>query len=93
MNETNKITRKCIISNEILPINELIRFDFKKNENLVQLDYQKKLNGRGAYFYPTKSNWELIVRNKALNRAFRTKVSRETYDKINKQLEELECLK
>ncbi|EGV00515.1 hypothetical protein MCSF7_03153 [Mycoplasmopsis columbina SF7] len=85
--------RKCFISNEFYSTQELLRFNYNKKTNEIVLDLNNELKGRGAYFYPTQTNWNLIVKNKGLNRAFRTNVSRETYTKISEQLEELKCLK
>ncbi|MEA4115229.1 YlxR family protein [Mycoplasma sp. 744] len=82
--------RKCFITNQIYPVNLLIRIDYKKTTNQIQLDLNNNLKGRGAYFYPTKENWEKILKFKGLNRIFRTNVTRDTYEKINKELEQIE---
>ncbi|QSF13566.1 YlxR family protein [Mycoplasma sp. Mirounga ES2805-ORL] len=92
--EINKIfKRKCIITNQIIEANKLIRFDYDKKNNIITLDIQKNKKGRGAYFLPSEENWQKIVKTRGLNRAFRTKVSNETYKSIEQQLEEHACLK
>nr|WP_318023691.1 YlxR family protein [Mycoplasmopsis iners] len=87
------VTRKCIITGAIVPVEQLVRFDYDKQNQRIILDVNKELKGRGAYFIPTRENWNLIMRNKGLNRAFRTNVSKETYLEINNKLEELKWLK
>ncbi|VEU75530.1 Putative transciprtional termination factor [Mycoplasmopsis maculosa] len=90
--ETN-IFRKCIATNKIFSVSELIRIDFNKQKNIIQLDINKSLNGRGAYFLPTEANWKLIQKNKGLNRTFRINVAREIYEAIDHQIKEAKCLK
>ena len=46
--------RKCVISNEQLPKNELIRV-VKSKEGIVSVDLTGKANGRGAYLKREKS--------------------------------------
>ncbi|AKA50003.1 hypothetical protein VO56_01930 [Mycoplasmopsis gallinacea] len=91
MNEKNKIpyTRKCIITNEIVNHELLIRFDYNKSKNEVNLDLDRTLKGRGCYMLLNVENWTKAKKTKALNRAFRTNVSKETYDKIDKIIQEV----
>ena len=93
MNKNNAFTRKCIVTNEIRDVNELIRFNLSKVQKKVTLDLKRTKKGRGAYFYPTYNNWEKIVKGKALTRTFRINVPKETYEKIYKELETKKCLK
>lgn len=88
-----KTQRKCFITGEIKSVDELLRFDFDKKNNIISLDIKNIKKGRGAYFVPTIKNWEQIVKTKGLNRVFRTQVSRETYNQITQELEETKCLK
>ncbi|WP_406613815.1 YlxR family protein [Mycoplasma corogypsi] len=85
----DKHTRKCIITGQIVNIGQLIRFDYDKKNNQITLDLAKNKKGRGAYFIPTKKNWEEALKSKALNRAFRTSVSKETYEAIEAQIMEV----
>ncbi|OAB49054.1 YlxR family protein [Mycoplasmopsis gallinarum] len=78
-----------MVSNQIYSTSELIRFNYDKNSKEISLDLNNLKKNRGAYFYPSKENWEKICATKALNRVFRTNVSRETYKSIQEQLEEL----
>ncbi|QNM93503.1 YlxR family protein [Mycoplasma sp. Pen4] len=82
-------TRKCIVTQQILPVDELIRFDYNKKTNTVSLDLNKNLKGRGAYFAPSIQNWEKLVKTRCLNRAFRTNVPAETYQNLALQLKEV----
>ncbi|WP_338822684.1 YlxR family protein [Mycoplasmopsis felifaucium] len=86
-------SRKCIVSGDVKPETELIRFDYNKSENIIRLDLKRELKGRGAYFTPTVSNWENIVKRRGLNKAFRTQVSQKTYETIEKELKEAKCLR
>ncbi|TQC53996.1 YlxR family protein [Mycoplasmopsis mucosicanis] len=89
----NQTTRKCIVSGKILPVDELIRFDYKKDTNTISLDLDKTKKGRGCYLYLSEENWACVLKTKALNRAFRTNVTKETYAQIEKELKEAKCLK
>ncbi|WP_027121411.1 YlxR family protein [Mycoplasma leonicaptivi] len=89
--ETNQnYTRKCIVTNNIINIDNLIRFDYNKKDNLITLDLNKSKKGRGAYFIPTQENWLKLKKTKALNRTFRTNVDMEVYNTIEQQLQEEE---
>ncbi|EIE40663.1 YlxR family protein [Mycoplasmopsis canis] len=84
----NNLKRKCIVTNEIIDVSFLVRFDFKKDNNSVSIDWDKNKKGRGAYFIPSEENWLKLIKIRALNRAFRTNVSSETYEKLDKELKE-----
>ncbi|WP_223216326.1 YlxR family protein [Mycoplasmopsis cynos] len=88
MNEINSLKRKCIITNQIIEISKLIRFDYKKATNILKIDWDKNMNGRGAYFVPEKQNWEKIKKTRALNRIFKTNFTFELYLKLEPELEE-----
>ena len=47
-------TRKCVLTGEIKPKNELLRFTVLKNGDLVP-DFNKKLGGKGVYVSNSKS--------------------------------------
>ncbi|WP_406616011.1 YlxR family protein [Mycoplasmopsis hyopharyngis] len=86
-------TRKCIATNQITDIKNLIRFNLSKVQKKVTLDLKRTKKGRGAYFIPTVENWEKIVKTKSLNRVFRLNVDKKNYEKIQKELEDKKCLK
>ncbi|UUD35328.1 YlxR family protein [Mycoplasmopsis caviae] len=91
--KNSNFTRKCIITNLVKPVEELVRFDFNKKNNIITLDINRDKKGRGCYFIPTHENWEKLKKHKGLNRAFRTAVDKEVYNEIEKELEESKCLK
>lgn len=53
-NEKNNITRKCIVTSLILPVEKLTRFSFNKTTKELKLDIDKNLKNRGAYFLKNK---------------------------------------
>ncbi|WP_029513694.1 YlxR family protein [Mycoplasmopsis primatum] len=85
--------RKCIATGIIKSSNQMLRFDYNKKENIILLDLNRELKGRGAYFIPTIANWEFIIKHKCLNKTFRTAVAKETYELFDKQLKEGKWLK
>ncbi|MGZ9800200.1 YlxR family protein [Mycoplasma sp. AC1221] len=90
MNENLKnFNRKCIATNQIVNVKEMLRFDFNRKANTVILDKNQNMKGRGAYFIPSFENWNKIRRTKALNRTFRTNVTKETYDDLESQIQEV----
>ncbi|CAL59398.1 YlxR family protein [Mycoplasmopsis agalactiae] len=86
-------SRKCIATGLIVPENQMLRFDYNKNENLIKLDVNRELKGRGAYFIATEENWNTVVRKKCLNKTFRTAVPKEVYERIEAELKEGKWLK
>ncbi len=73
--------RKCLISNESFPKEELFRV-VKTPEGNVILDMTYKANGRGAYI---KKDEEIILKaknKKVLDRALETIVPNEIYDRM-----------
>ncbi|WLP85351.1 YlxR family protein [Mycoplasma seminis] len=89
MIENKTWSRKCIASNQIVDISELIRVCYDKNNNSLELDLNKNKGKRGAYFIPNEQNWNFIKKTKAFNRTFRTNITPETYDKIEAELKEV----
>lgn len=63
-NEKNNITRKCIVTSLILPVEKLTRFSFNKTTKELKLDIDKNLKSRGAYFLKNKDNWEILKKKK-----------------------------
>ena len=52
-------TRKCIITGEIKPKNELLRFTLLKNGDFIP-DFNKKFSGKGIYVSNSKSILEKV---------------------------------
>ena len=77
--------RKCVITNERFPKNELIRV-VKTPEGEVQIDPTGKKNGHGAYL---KKDLEVIAmarKKKTLDRVLETVVPAEIYDELEKMI-------
>lgn len=73
--------RKCIISNEQLPKNELIRV-VKNKEGIVKVDLTGKLNGRGAYLKRELKVIEKAIKTRKLDRHLDTKIPEEIYNEL-----------
>jgi len=73
--------RKCVVSNERYPKDELVRI-VRTPEKEVKVDFSGKLNGKGAYLYPSKEIIEKARKNKALNKALETEIPDEIYEKL-----------
>ena len=61
--------RKCLITKEQYPKNELMRVVVSKDKE-VNIDLSGKMNGRGAYFKLTKENVELAKKRGLFEREF-----------------------
>lgn len=73
--------RKCIITNEQFPKNELIRIVLTP-ENTIEIDETGRKNGRGAYVCKNKEVIEKAMKTKALDRAFKTKIEDSVYEEL-----------
>ena len=73
--------RKCIISNEQLPKNELIRV-VKNKEGIVGVDLTGKLNGRGAYLKKDIKVIQKAIKTKKLDRHLDIKIPEEIYEEL-----------
>lgn len=80
----NKITRKCIVTNLIKPTSELYRFT--KYQNNITFDPLHKAPGRGAYVSKNETELEILFTRKLLNRAFRSNISNEVYNKLKEDV-------
>lgn len=77
--------RTCIACKECKPKKELVRI--VRNDNGFTLDKTGKLNGRGAYICNKPECFDLLFRNKLLNKTFKTNVSQDDYNKIKEEYE------
>ncbi|MEA4134475.1 DUF448 domain-containing protein [Mycoplasma sp. 2045] len=89
MTEIKTVFRKCIATNQVLPVDELTRFSYDKENNLLVLDLHKNKKHRGAYFVASLENWQKIRKTKALNRTYKTNISDEQYDSLENELKEV----
>lgn len=73
--------RKCVITNEKLPKNELIRIVKTKADQVV-VDPTGKQNGHGVYI---KKDYQTIIKaktSKKLNKMFDTNIAEEIYEEL-----------
>ena len=81
--------RKCISCSDRDVKKDLIRI-VKNKDGEILIDVTYKANGRGAYICKDKECLEKAIKSKALNRAFKTEISQEIYEKLKMELENLE---
>ena len=79
--------RQCIVCRQSKPKKELIRI-VRTSDNDFSVDKTGKLNGRGSYICNSEECINKLVKQKALNKAFKTNVSQEVYDKLKEQFVE-----
>ncbi|MEG0277398.1 MAG: YlxR family protein [Erysipelotrichales bacterium] len=73
--------RKCLVSNEQFPKNELTRVVVNKYGE-VFVDQSGKLNGRGAYLHLTKENVAKARQRRSLENALRVKDLEAIYEEL-----------
>ena len=79
---TKKIPlRQCIGCGEMKSKKEMIRV-LKTAEDEIVLDATGRKNGRGAYLCPS-------IKNKGLERSFKTAIPKEVYETLEKEMEQL----
>ena len=90
MSTTKKIPmRKCVGCQEMKNKREMLRV-LRTAENEFMLDATGKKNGRGAYLCFSKECFEKAVKCKGLERSFKQPIPKEVYEKLEKELDELE---
>ena len=78
---------QCIVCRQSKPKKELIRI-VRTSDNDFSVDKTGKLNGRGSYICNSEECINNLVKQKALNKAFKTNVDKEVYDKLKEQFVE-----
>lgn len=73
--------RTCVITNERLPKQSLLRIVRNKDGHIF-VDETLKANGRGAYLKRDKTIIERARKNKKLNKHLNTDVPDEVYEKL-----------
>lgn len=90
MSTTKKIPmRKCVGCQEMKNKREMLRV-LKTAENEFVLDATGRKNGRGAYLCFSKECLNKAIKCKGLERSFKQSIPKEVYDKLEKELDELE---
>ena len=89
MTQKKKPMRKCIGCQEMKLKKELIRV-LKTPEEEILLDLTGKKNGRGAYICNSTDCMKKAFSSKGLERAFKCAVPKEVYERLEKELTQLE---
>lgn len=76
--------RTCIACRTKRDKNKLLRIVRDKNGD-VFLDFNNTLNGRGAYIDSNQECFDMMCRQRALNRVFKTNIPQSSYDNLLKQ--------
>ena len=79
--------RSCVVTNERLPKQELLRI-VKTKEGEVKPDLTGKLNGRGAYIKKDEATLDKAIKSKALERHLECKIEDSVYEEIRNIVEE-----
>lgn len=86
---TKKIPlRQCIGCGEMKSKKEMIRV-LKTAEDEIVLDATGRKNGRGAYLCPSMDCFKKAVKNKGLERSFKTAIPKEVYETLEKEMKQL----
>ena len=86
---TKKIPlRQCIGCGEMKSKKEMIRV-LKTAEDEIVLDATGRKNGRGAYLCPSMDCFKKAVKNKGLERSFKTAIPKEVYETLEKEMEQI----
>ena len=80
--------RKCVGCGEMKSKKEMIRV-LKTAEDEIVLDATGRKNGRGAYLCPSMDCFKKAVKNKGLERSFKTAIPKEVYETLEKEMEQL----
>lgn len=73
--------RKCVVTQEMLPKQQLIRV-VRNKEGEVFVDETGKKNGRGAYLSKSLEVVDQAEKQKTLNRHLNTQVNPELFDEL-----------
>ena len=81
--------RQCIGCGEMKSKKEMIRV-IKTAEGEILLDATGRKNGRGAYLCPSMECFKKAVKGRGLERSFKMAISREVYETLEKEMEEID---
>ena len=79
--------RSCVVTNERLPKQELLRI-VKTPEGNVLPDLTGKLNGRGAYIKKDEATLDKAIKSKVLERHLECKIDESVYEEIRNIVKE-----
>lgn len=78
-------SRKCIVSGQICPVEQLIRFALFK-DGTIKVEKATKLGGRGAYCKNEPEIIEQLFKRKLLNRAFKRNINPNIYEALKQEV-------
>lgn len=81
--------RKCVGCGEMKPKKEMLRVLRTTEEEFI-LDATGKKNGRGAYLCQCTACFDLAVKNKGLERSFKQSIPTEVYERLKKEMNDIE---
>ena len=81
--------RQCIGCGEMKSKKEMIRV-IKTAEDQILLDATGRKNGRGAYLCPSMECFKKAVKGRGLERSFKMAITREVYETLEKEMEEID---
>lgn len=80
--------RQCIGCGEMKSKKEMIRV-LKTAQEDILIDATGRKNGRGAYLCPSRECLKKAIKSKGLERSFKMAISKEIYETLEKEMEEL----
>lgn len=78
----------CIACRQMISQKELLRI-VKDSSNNIIIDSTHKLNGRGAYICKNNECLSKVIKQKLLDKTFKTNVSNDFYDDLVKEMDSL----
>lgn len=85
MSKKKETLRKCIMTNERFPKEDLLRIVKTKDGNIV-VDPIGKKQGRGAYVQKSDLDIAKLKKSGALQRSFRMKINNDIFEEIERYL-------
>ena len=82
--------RKCVGCGEMKPKKELMRI-LKTETGEFVVDAAGKKNGRGAYICRSVGCFKSAVKSRGLERSFKQEIPQEVYDRLEKEMGEIEA--
>ena len=81
--------RKCVGCGGMKSTKEMLRV-IKTAEEEILLDATGRKNGRGAYLCQSRECLQQAVKGKGLERSFKMSIPKDVYEKLEKEMDELE---
>ena len=82
--------RKCVGCGEMKPKKELMRI-LKTETGEFVVDAAGKKNGRGSYICRSVDCFKSAVKSRVLERSFKQEIPQEVYDRLEKEMGEIEA--